>query len=81
MSDLNFLLVDHFDSEAPALAAEHMGDGMFVITEKLEDGLSERICMTIGQIAELYATASSLYGQKGLADVARGSYCPELKAI
>ena len=77
MSEMSFRLVDHFDSEAPALSVDHMGDGMFVVTETLEHGQTERICLTVAQIAELYTRASKIYGTRGVSDMAKGSFAPE----
>jgi len=61
MTETSFDLVDHFDSDAPAIIADHMGDGMFVLTEALENGQSERVCLTVAQISELHTRASALY--------------------
>ena len=81
MSEKSFRLVDHFDSDAPILSVDHMGDGMFVVTEKLEDGQSERVCLTVAQIAELHMRASKIYGERGMSDMAKGSFAPEIKAL
>ena len=76
MSEMSFRLVDHFDSEAPILSVDHMGDGMFVVSEKLEDGQTERVCLTIAQIAELHLQASQIYGRCNIAEVAMGAFAP-----
>jgi hypothetical protein len=81
MSEMSFRLVDHFDSDAPILSVDHMGDGMFVVIEKLEDGATERVCLTVAQITELYTRASRIYGTRGMADMAKGSFAPEIKAL
>jgi hypothetical protein len=73
MREVSFRLVDHFDPSAPVLSADHMGDGMFVVVEQLEDGQSERVCLTVAQIAELYRRASLIYGTRGISDMASGS--------
>ncbi len=72
MKEMSFRLVDHFDQDAPAISVDHMGDGMFVLTEALEDGHSERICLTVGQISELYARANLIYGAEDLPAAATG---------
>lgn len=64
MTEMSFSLVDHFDPDAPAISADHMGDGMFVLTEALEDGRTERVCLTVGQISELFTRANFLYGAR-----------------
>lgn len=81
MSEMSFRLVDHFDLEAPILSVDHMGDGMFVVTEKLEDGQTERVCLTVAQVAELYTQASKIYGTRGMSDMAKGSFASEIKAL
>ncbi len=81
MSEKSYRLVDHFDSDAPILSVDHMGDGMFVVTEKLEDGQSERVCLTVAQITELHMRASKIYGTRGMSDMAKGSFAPEIKAL
>lgn len=70
MTEMSFSLVDHFDPDAPTISADHMGDGMFVLTETLEDGESERVCLTVAQISELFTRASVLYGSRTVKDEA-----------
>ena len=65
MQETSFSQVDQFAPGAPTVSADHMGDGMFVLTEALEDGQSERVCLTVGQIAELFMRAKVLYGAQG----------------
>lgn len=72
MPEMSFRLVDHFDPDASTVAVDHMGDGMFVLVESLEDGHSERVCLTVGQISELYARASLIYGADDLPAAAAG---------
>ncbi len=68
---MSFKLLDHFDPDAPIVSADHMGDGMFVVIETLEDGQTERVCLTVAQISELFTQASKLYGARGLSDTPR----------
>jgi hypothetical protein len=70
MTDMSFTLVDSFDTDAPAISADHMGDGLFVLTEQLDDGKCERVCLTVAQIDELYARVCELYGERDLARMA-----------
>ena len=81
MSEMSFRLVDHFDPDAPSVSADHMGDGMFVVTEKLEDGQTERVCLTVAQITQLYTRASKLYGGRGVGEMSQGSFAQEIKAL
>jgi hypothetical protein len=70
MTEMSFNLVDHFDSDAPSVSADHMGDGMFVLTETLDDGQTERVCLTVAQISELFTRASVLYSSRAVKDEA-----------
>jgi len=70
MAEMSFGLVDAFDAEAPLVSADHMGDGQFVLTERLEDGKVERVCLTVAQIDELYARVCELYGDTNLSRIA-----------
>jgi len=74
MREVTFKLVDHFDTSAPVLTADHMGDGMFVVAEQMEDGQTERVCLTVAQIAELYRRANLIYGGRGVGDMASAEH-------
>lgn len=66
MIDMSFTLVDSYDADAPIVCADHMGDGLFVVTEQLDDGKFERVCLTVAQIDELYARVCELYGDRNI---------------
>lgn len=70
MTEMSFSLIDHFDPDAPDISADHMGDGMFVLTETLEDGQTERVCLSVAQISELFTRASVLYSSQAVKDQA-----------